>query len=149
MTRFVPDTSIMVAAVCSWHEHHEVAASELERRLARKEMLVVAAPALIETYAVLTRLPPPHRLSALDASVLLDANFLAGHKLIALGEADYRRLVKDASVQGVIGGRTYDWVIAACATKARAAVLLTFNARDFESLPLVGLQILVPDDASA
>ena len=148
MTRFVPDTSVMVAAVCSWHEHHELAASELERRLARKEMLIVAAPALIETYAVLTRLPPPHRLAALDGRTLLEANFLAGHKLIALGEADYRLLVVDASTQGVIGGRTYDWVIAACATKAKAAVLLTFNPRDFDSMALASLEIRVPGGAT-
>ncbi len=138
----------MVAAVCSWHEHHELAASELERRLGRKEVLIVAAPALIETYAVLTRLPPPHRLAALDARALLEANFLAGHKLIALGEADYRLLVKDASAQGVIGGKTYDCVIAACATKAKAAVLLTFNARDFDSMALASLEIRVPGGAT-
>ena len=111
-------------------------------------MLIVAAPALIETYAVLTRLPPPHRLAALDARALLEANFLAGHKLIALGEADYRLLVKDASAQGVIGGKTYDWVIAACATKAKAAVLLTFNARDFDSMALASLEIRVPGGAT-
>lgn len=148
MTRFVPDTSVMVAAVCSWHEHHELATSELERRLSRKEALIVTAPALIETYAVLTRLPPPHRLSAQDARTLLDANFLAGNKLFALDEADYRLLVKEASTQGVIGGRTYDWVITTCATKAKAAVLLTFNARDFESLPLGDLEIRVPGAAA-
>lgn len=138
----------MVAAVCSWHEHHEPAAAELERRLSRKEELIVAAPALIETYAVLTRLPPPHRLSAQDARALLDANFLAGHSLFALDEADYRLLLTNASAAGVIGGKTYDWVIAACAAKAKAAVLVTFNARDFESLPLADLEVQVPSDTS-
>ncbi len=125
----------MVAAVCSWHEHHELATSELERRLSRQEALIVAAPALIETYAVLTRLPPPHRLSARGARTLLDANFLAGNKLFALDEADYRLLVGEASTQGVLGGRTYDWVRHQC-DEGKTAVLLTFNARDFESLPL-------------
>lgn len=146
MTRFVPDTSVMVAAVCSWHEHHELATTELERRFSRKEGLIVAAPALIETYAVLTRLPPPHRLSAMDARALLDANFLTGHKLVALDEADYRFLVSNASAQGVTGGRTYDWVIAACAMKAKAAALVTFNARDFESFSLADLAIRVPGE---
>ena len=40
----------MIAAVCSWHEHHELAANEIDRRLARREKMIVAAPALVETY---------------------------------------------------------------------------------------------------
>src|SRR5437867_6501050 len=45
---FLPDTSCMIAAVCSWHEHHESAANEIERRLTRREKMIVAAPALVE-----------------------------------------------------------------------------------------------------
>jgi len=33
----------MIAAVCSWHEHHELAANEIDRRLARREKMIVAA----------------------------------------------------------------------------------------------------------
>src|SRR5439155_4456381 len=62
-----PDTSCLVAAVCAWHEHHAAAAREIERRLAAGEPMIVAAPALVESYAVLTRLPPPHRLRPADA----------------------------------------------------------------------------------
>ena len=40
MTRFVPDTSCLVAAVCSWHEHHEATAEELARRSKRREEMV-------------------------------------------------------------------------------------------------------------
>jgi predicted nucleic acid-binding protein len=59
---FLPDTSCMIAAVCSWHEHHEAAANDMERRLAGRAKVIVAAPSLIEAYAVLTRFLPPHRL---------------------------------------------------------------------------------------
>ena len=76
MPRFLPETSCLVAALCVWHEHNERAAREIERRLDRGESLVVAAPALVETYAVLTRLPSPHRLSPADSRALLEANFL-------------------------------------------------------------------------
>ena len=65
----------MIATVCSWHEHHEAAVGELERRLKRRETMMIAAPALVETYAVLTRLPSPHRLSSYDAKVLIETNF--------------------------------------------------------------------------
>lgn len=60
----------MVAAVCTWHEHHDRAAREIEQRLRRGEKMLVAGPALVESYAVLTRLPPPHRLSPVDALVV-------------------------------------------------------------------------------
>jgi hypothetical protein len=66
----------MIAAVCSWHEHHEAAANEIERRLAARAKMIVAAPALVEAYAVLTRLPPPHRLSPQTALTLLENNFI-------------------------------------------------------------------------
>jgi hypothetical protein len=49
----------MIAAVCGWHEHHSRALDEIERRFGRREALVAAAPALVEAYAVLTRLPAP------------------------------------------------------------------------------------------
>ena len=76
MTRFVPDTNCMIAAVCTWHEHHDRAAEEIERRLERGETLFVAAHTLVEAYSVLTRLPPPYRLSPTDAFALIEANFI-------------------------------------------------------------------------
>jgi hypothetical protein len=42
MPHFLPDTSCLVAGLCAWHEHHERAAREIERRLDRGESLVVA-----------------------------------------------------------------------------------------------------------
>lgn len=76
MTRFVPDTNCMIASVCTWHEHHERTAAEIDRRLERSETLFVAAPALVEAYAVLTRLPPPYRLSPADALALVERRLL-------------------------------------------------------------------------
>ena len=134
----------MVAVVCSWHEHHQAAFQELERRLKRRETMMVAGPALVETYAVLTRLPPPHRLSPLDAKTLIESNFLNGKRIISLAEKDYRGLLNEASTQDVSGGRTYDWVIALCARKAKASVLLTFNMRDFTSFALQDVEICLP-----
>jgi predicted nucleic acid-binding protein len=133
----------MVAAVCSWHEHHHVATEELERRFAREDTLIVAAPALVETYAVLTRLPP-HRLSPADAITLLDSNFLTGSAPIALDARAYIASLRKAADMGIAGGRVYDWVIAACAMKAQASVLVTFNAKDFISLLPEQVEIMVP-----
>jgi len=81
---FLPDTSCLIAAVCAWHEHHEAAANEIENRLAARVKMIVAASALIEAYSVLTRLPPPHRLSPNTALTLLDSSFLKLGSVIAL-----------------------------------------------------------------
>ncbi|SRR5579884_1287912 len=145
MPCFLLDTSCMVATLLGWHEHHERAVREIERRLDRGERLVVAAPALIETYAVLTRLPPPHRLSPGDSRSLLVANFMDGRtEVIALEAVAYRHLLDSAPERGIAGGRIYDAVIVACALAAGVDSVLTFNERQFRSLGADALQMVVP-----
>jgi predicted nucleic acid-binding protein len=125
----------MVAAVCTWHERHVAAAAEIDGRLERGEQLAVSAPALVETYAVLTRLPAPHRLSPADAWALLEANFVEHCRIVALTSAAYVTTVRALAKQAVGGGRTYDAIIAECARQSKAAVLLTFNRRHFDPPP--------------
>lgn len=145
MPRFLPDTSCMVAALCSWHEHHERAARELERRLEDGDTLVVAAPALVETYVVLTRLPSPHRLSLADSLALLEVNFMSGGvEAVTLDAEAYASLLRSAPGRGIAGGRTYDAVIVACAVASGANVILTFNERQFSPLANQGVQVVVP-----
>lgn len=124
----------MIAAVCTWHEHHELAANEIERRLARREKMIVAAPSLVEAYAVLTRLPPPHRISPGTAITLLETNFMESATVIALNAKSYQALLHLAPNNDVAGGRTYDAVIGACAEQGRVSTVLTFNAGDFTAL---------------
>lgn len=131
--RTLLDTTCLVAALCAWHEHHEATRTDLERRLRARERLVVAAPSLVESYAVLTRLPPPHRLSAHDAWRLLDGNW-SGSDVVALSVSEYRRVIRDSRDNGVHGGRVYDAVIAACARKAGARTLVTWNLAHFHGL---------------
>lgn len=143
-TAFFVDTSCIIAAVCAWHAHHAAAADEIDRRLGARELLATAAHALAESYAVLTRIPAPHRLSPADALALLEGNFIDGAKVVALDAAGYRSLLRRAGRDGISGGRTYDAVIAECALKAKAATLLTFNARHFADLEAAGVRVVVP-----
>jgi predicted nucleic acid-binding protein len=53
-------------------------------------------------------------------------------------------MVAAAAKAGVAGGRTCDAIIAACAVKARAAVLLTFNQDHFAELVAAGVRVTVP-----
>jgi predicted nucleic acid-binding protein len=134
----------MVAAVCSWHEHHERASQEIQTRLNRKQPMFTAAPAIIEAYSVLTRFPAPHRISPTEALQLLETNFLENGKLVALGGPAYAALLRSSPNAAVSGGRIYDAVIAACARHAEAEILLTFNEAHFVQFAGPDLKIVVP-----
>jgi predicted nucleic acid-binding protein len=143
MPIFAIDTSCMIAAVCEWHENHATALTEIERRLDEGERMAVAAHALAETYAVLTRLPAPHRLSPTDAWQLIDENFIKSAIVVALTAKMYPTLLRRAVAQAVAGGRIYDALIGECARQAKAEALLTFNRRHFEPPP-PGVTIIEP-----
>lgn len=141
---FAVDSSCMVAAVCGWHEHHAVAAAAITRRLDSGQRLTVPAHALVETYAVLTRLPPPHRLSPSDAWALVKGNFVDQATLATLDARAHVKVLDRLAGNGVGGGRSYDAVIGAAAVDAGAAELLTFNAKHFET---TGGELAVIDPA--
>lgn len=106
--------------------------------------MITAAHALAEAYAVLTRFPAPYRLSPADALALLDGNFMAHARVVALSANGYRQLLRRAADQGIAGGRIYDRVIAACALRAKATAFLTFNADHFAELAADGLEVVTP-----
>ncbi len=144
MERFLLDTSCMVAAVCAWHEDHSPTVKEITRRLAQGQRLVSAAPALVEAYAVMTRLPSPHRLSPEDALAVLETNFVANAQVVCLDSQTYLSLLHQAPSAGIFGGRTYDAVIAECALQAHVAALLTLNGAHFKGWGSEHLKIIVP-----
>lgn len=132
MSRYLCDTSCLVAAVCSWHEHHERTRTEIERRVTGGEELFLAAHSLAETYAVLTRLPSPHRLRAADAISLIEANWGQNHIVHLTGRETWRAIT-EAERRGLVGGQTYDVLIAMAALKGGASTLVTWNLRNFAS----------------
>ncbi len=79
---------------------------------------------------MLTRLPSPYRLSAIDALAVLERNW-STTETVTLTDAESWRVVKQLAEAGVAGGRVYDGVIAECARKARADELLTWNVKHF------------------
>ena len=136
------DTSVVVAALLGWHEDHEAARKVLERSLSAERM-VLPAPVLIEAYAVMTRLPAPHRLSPNDAAALLRDTF-AEVSTFALEPGEIWKLIDHLEAGHISGGRSYDAHILACARKAGARKLLTLNDRDFLALAEPGIEILRP-----
>jgi predicted nucleic acid-binding protein len=146
VTVFALDTSCLIAAVCIWHEHHRQAAAEIERRLDHGERLAVPGPALVEAYAVLTRLPAPHRLAPGDAWTLIESNFVKPAHSVRIGALtarSYPRVLRALAAQSIAGGRAYDAVIGECARKTRAQTLLTFNRKHFDPPP-AGVTVVEP-----
>jgi len=140
---FALDSSVMVAAVCGWHEHHDMAAAAIDRRLGDGRRLMTPVHAITETYAVLTRLPAPHRLAPGDAWALVSANFVEGGSVIGLPVDAHMAMLRDLAASGLGGGRTYDALIVTTAIQSGVEELLTFNSRHFEQanadLEIVGL----------
>ena len=112
-------------------------------RLAGGQQMLLAAPSLVETYSVLTRLPSPRRLAPHHALELMNSNYLNHSTVVALTPQQYREFLDSAVSQQVAGGRTYDAIIAATAKLAGADVLLTFNVAHFVGL-MDGVEIIIP-----
>lgn len=135
------DSSVVIAALLSWHEFHERAAKALEKAIAGHR-LIVPFPTLLESYSVLTRLPSPHRLRPEVAYQLLHESF-SDARVTALSPRKAWSFLGECVTTATAGGRVYDAVIASAALEARASELLTFNPRDFEAFS-DRLSIVVP-----
>ena len=114
------DTSVVVAAFASWHENHQAARRALDGGLRLVEHCA------LETYSVLTRLPPPHRTSGGVVRDFLTARF--PQPFLRLREAAYKEFILGLPDQGVSGGAAYDALVAATAASCDA-VLITCDRR--------------------
>ena len=106
----VADTSVAVAAALPWHEAHPVARSALTGEKTR-----VIAQVAIETYSVLTRLPPPQRVPAAVARDYLVEMFELPP--IVLAAEEYEGLLDLAVAAQIAGGAVYDAIVAASARR--------------------------------
>ena len=114
------DTSVVVAAFASWHEKHEAA-----RRILDEELRLPEHCAL-ETYSVLTRLPPPHRAPEEIVRNFIGARFTA--PLLRLSAREFRKFILELPHQGIKGGAAYDALVAATAA-VYSAELVTCDQR--------------------
>jgi predicted nucleic acid-binding protein len=108
------DTSVVIAAFATWHESHDVA------RMALRDDPVLPAPCALEVYAVLTRLPAPHRVAPEVVRDYLAATFADGR--LTLTPDETLRLVETLVERGISGGASYDAVIALVARSAGATI---------------------------
>jgi predicted nucleic acid-binding protein len=115
------DTSVAVAAALPWHESHAAARSAIA---GTRPPLV--AQVAIETYSVLTRLPPPQRVPTSVAWGYLKETFALPPLVLAPDGCE--RLLDLAAAQRIAGGALYDALVGATAQEADAT-LLTLDRR--------------------
>lgn len=136
------DASVLVAAVVSWHERHRAAMSAVETALARKA-LIVPAPAIVDAYAILTRLPAQHRLTHADAFHILRSSFSAA-RIAGPRTRDTWSVLRRFSVAPIGGSDTYDAQMIEIAKEAGAKTLFSFRRADLERLAIPGIEIVEP-----
>lgn len=137
------DTSVVIAALLASHEHHTRALPVVWAALDGR-MAVLPLPALLEAFAVLTRLPPHLRLRPAYARAALEANFRHQASLVSLDTESGWPLLEAAGAAGIAGGAIYDFQILQCAKRAGATRLATLNRRHFERFDLGDLTLVVP-----
>lgn len=128
---------MVVAAFASWHQNHDAARRALDRGLQLIEHCA------LETYSVLTRLPPPHRASGEIVRDFLTARF--PQPWLRMDEQSYKAFILGLPDRGVAGGVVYDALVAATAADCNTD-LITCDRRAFPIYERYGLRVelLVP-----
>lgn len=147
MAKTAVDTSVVVAALLTWHEAHPPAFAALSAAVEEGELLVPVS-SLIEGYSVLTRLPAGHRLSPGDAAGLLESALRESGRVVGLRASAVWGFLATLVHEGVRGGAAYDRRILEEANAAGAERLLTLNGSDFRRFALDSLEVVVPGEAA-
>ena len=113
--RKTADSSITIAALVADHEARELAEDAL------KQCTTTIAHVAIETYSVLTRLPPPRRLTSADAAALVNARLPATYA--TLDASMHAKAPTRLAAAGVSGGAAYDGLIALTALEHNLELL--------------------------
>jgi predicted nucleic acid-binding protein len=131
------DSSVVVAAFASWHEHHVIA----RKAIASRPRLI--AHAVVESYSVLTRLPPPHRAQPSIVHTFITERFT--DPFLTLSETGYQELLATVAASRILGGPTYDALIAFTAAEHQAT-LMSLDQRAAATYEAIGVTVeqLVP-----
>jgi predicted nucleic acid-binding protein len=146
MVKVLFDTNILVAALSEAHDMYHLCKPWLDQvEIDRTIEGFFATHSLAETYSILTRMPPPYRVSPANVDRLLSEN-LTQFTRISLTEEDYATVIKKVVRLNISGGGIYDALIAQAALKADVDALLTFNSKHFVRLGTEVAQLIqVPE----
>ncbi|MGC1187636.1 MAG: PIN domain-containing protein [Candidatus Acidiferrales bacterium] len=140
MKRFF-DSSVLVPVFYADHPQH---ASSTRIFLDAGKNDFCALRTLGEVYATLTGLPLRPRITGPEGMRVVK-QIRERLTLITLSEQEYVSALELASSGAIVGAAAYDALIAHCAVKAAANILLTWNVRDFTRLgPAVAQLVKTP-----
>lgn len=135
------DTTVLVAAMVEDEKRHVACAQVLEQA----EDGYASIHSLAECYATLTGGRLGVQLSPTDAASLVRHNVHARLSLVGLTASEYLKLLDSAGPAGARGGAIYDFLLLACARKAKAEKIYTLNHRHFTALaPDLAQRIVAP-----
>jgi predicted nucleic acid-binding protein len=126
------DSSVVVAAFASWHEHHVIA----RKAMASRPRLI--AHAAVESYSVLTRLPPPHRAQPSVVHTFITERFT--DPFLTLSATGYQELLATVAASHILGGPTYDALIAFTAAEHQAT-LMSLDQRAAATYQAIGVTV--------
>ncbi len=143
------DTSVLVAALVASHPDHGRASIWLEAAASSDVDGMASWHAVLETYAVLTRLPLLPRVSTQQASEVV-LRLEKTLRLIPVTASLYRAALRRAAEKGIRSGGVFDAVHLAAAERSQAEIFVTFNVDDFSRLrgPISPRVIAPPDPPS-
>jgi predicted nucleic acid-binding protein len=127
------DTSVLIPAIVTRHEQHNICWRWLEDARSNQFQGVVSTHTLAELYSVLTRLPYRPVISPAIAQRQIREN-LQGFEKVALEVNDYDAAIDRMVALNLPGGGIFDALIAQAAVKASVDVLLTLNPKHFVRL---------------
>jgi len=137
------DTNVLVAALWAGHPNH--AASIAVAGAAEARTTMISVHSVSETYATMTRINRPFRMSGIAAMAAI-ATLTTDIRVVALGGAQTIDTIRRFSALGT-GPRLYDYLIGAAGEAHGADTIVTWNVRDFDGL-FPAMRIVTPDALS-
>jgi predicted nucleic acid-binding protein len=136
------DTSVLVAAFWAGHAHHQASVTRLGA--ANKKQSACGIHSLAEVYAVMTALPVKPLIPP-EQALLFVEEVRDRLTLVALESEEYFAAIQKTAGSGFSGGRVYDALLLACAAKAKAQTIYTWNLKHYQALaPELSARILTP-----
>jgi hypothetical protein len=122
---------VLVAGFARWHTDHQSAAAAIHR------VGAIIDHVEVETFSVLTRLPPPRRVPGHLVTAFLDGHF--PDSVPRLASAPSTDVLEIAVRGGIAGGSVYDLVVALAAQRGDA-VLWSLDRRAATTYEAAGVK---------
>lgn len=120
----------MVASVIGTHVHSRASGELIRTHLSAG--VACSAHSVAECYNTLTTYKLPRRIRALEAFQIIE-RWQELFTVIEMSAGEYVDMLKDASERNVTGATIYDALHVACARKAGADLIYTWNIRHFKT----------------